>query len=135
MCKNTIFDDFQLFSTVSLKFWLRLPVAYFGAQKPDWTGPANTSSIPPHVLQKRHFREFVNALNGKYLLPSQMTFEDSLVPSYAATVWVAMINYIKECWDLMLSFNGGKLGKKKFYSIHATTPNCQSFCLDLDDVT
>jgi hypothetical protein len=91
--------------------------------------------IPPHVLQKRHFREFINALNGKYLPPSRTTFEDSLVPSYAAAVRVAIINHLKECWDLMLSFDGGKLGKKKFYSIHATTPNRQSFCLDLDDVT
>lgn len=91
--------------------------------------------IPPHVLQKRHFREFVNALNGKYQPPSRTTFEDSLVPSYAAAVRVAIINHLKECWDLMLSFDGGKLGKKKFYSIHATTPNRQSFCLDLDDVT
>ena len=57
------------------------------------------------------------------------------MPSYAATVWVAMINHLKKCWDLMLSFDGGKLGKKKFYSIHATTPNHQSFCLDLHDVT
>lgn len=91
--------------------------------------------IPPHVLQKRHFREFVNALNGKYKPPSRTTFEDSLVPSYAAAVRVSIINHLKECWDLMLSFDGGKLGKKKFYSIHATTPNRQSFCLDLDDVT
>jgi hypothetical protein len=91
--------------------------------------------IPPHVLQKRQFREFVNTLNGKYQPPSRTTFEDSLVPSYAAAVRVAIINHLKECWDLMLSFDGGKLGKKKFYSIHATTPNRQSFCLDLDDVT
>ena len=35
----------------------------------------------------------------------------------------------------MLSFDGGKLGKKIFYSVHVTTPNRQSFCLDLDDVT
>ena len=91
--------------------------------------------IPPHVLQKRHFRKFVNALNGKYTPPSRTTFEDSLVPSYAAAVRVAIINHLKESWDLMISFDGGKLGKKKFYSIHATTPNRQSFCLDLDDVT
>jgi hypothetical protein len=91
--------------------------------------------IPPHVLQKRHFREFVNALNGKYMPPSRTTFEDSLVPSYAAAIRVSIINHLKECWDLMLSFDGGKLVEKKFYSIHATTPNCQSFCLDLDDVT
>lgn len=91
--------------------------------------------IPPRVLQKRHFRDFVNALNGKYSPPSRSTFEDSLVPSYAAGVRVAIINHLKECWDLTLSFDGGKLGKKKFYSVHVTTPSRQSFCLDLDDVT
>ena len=52
MCKNTIFDCFWLFLTLSLKFQLQpvqtscnqlwLPVAYFGAQKLDQTGPANT---------------------------------------------------------------------------------------------
>ena len=57
------------------------------------------------------------------------------MPSYAAAVRVAIINHLKKCCDLMLSFDGGKLGKKKFYSVHATTPNHQSFCLDLDDVT
>lgn len=91
--------------------------------------------IPPRVLQKRHFRDFVSVLNGKYSPPSRSTFEDSLVPSYAAAVRVAIINHLKECRDLMFSFDGGKLRKKKFYSVHATTPNRQSFCLDLDDVT
>ena len=57
------------------------------------------------------------------------------MPSYAAAVRVAIINHLKDSWDLMISFNGGKLGKKKFYSIHATTPNHQSFCLDIDNVT
>lgn len=91
--------------------------------------------IPPHVLQKRQFQDFVTVLNGKYLLPSRTTFEDSLVPAYAAAVRVAIIDHLKESQDLMLSFDGGKLGKKKFYSIHATLPNRQSFCLELDDVT
>ena len=57
------------------------------------------------------------------------------MPTYASTIRLAIINNLKESRDLMLSFDGGKLGKKKFYSVHATTPNCQSFCLDLDDVT
>ena len=56
------------------------------------------------------------------------------MPLYAAAVRVAIINHLKECWDLMLSFDGGKLGKKKFYLVHATTPNRKYFCLDLDDV-
>ena len=91
--------------------------------------------VPPHVLQKKHFQHFVNVLNGKYLPPSRSTFEDNLVPTYASTIRLAIINHLKESRDLMLSFDGGKLGKKKFYSVHATTPNRQSFCLDLDDVT
>lgn len=91
--------------------------------------------IPPHVLQKKHFRHFVNVLNGKYLPPSWSAFEHNLVPTYAATLRLTIINHLKESRDLMLSFNGGKLGKNKFYSVHATTPNHQSFCLDLDDVT
>ena len=42
--------------------------------------------IPPHIIQKRHFRDFINALNGKYSPPSRSTFEDSLAPSYAAAI-------------------------------------------------
>lgn len=91
--------------------------------------------IPPHILQKPHFRDFVNILNGRYLPPSRTTFEDNLVPSYAAAIHVAIIEHLKKSRNLQLSFDGGKLGKKKFFSIHATTPNRQSFCLELDDVT
>jgi hypothetical protein len=91
--------------------------------------------VPPHVLQKKEFQHFVNILNGKYLPPSRTTFEDSLVPSYAAKIRIAIIDHLQKSRDLMLSFDGGKLGKSKFYSVHATTPNRQSFCLELDDVT
>jgi hypothetical protein len=91
--------------------------------------------IPPRVLEKKQFKHWVNLLNGNYLPPSRTTFEDSLVPRYAATLRVVVIDYLKTCRDLMLTFDGGKLGKKKFYSIHVTTPNRQSFCLELDDVS
>jgi hypothetical protein len=85
--------------------------------------------------RKGIFENLSMPLNEKYMPPSRTTFEDSLVPSYAAAIRVSIINHLKECWDLMLSFDGGKLGKKKFYSIHAMSPKRQSFCLDLDDVT
>ena len=76
----------------------------------------------------------MNILNGNYLPPSHTTFEDSLVPSYAAATQVTVINYLKMCRDLTITFDGGKLGKKKFFSVHATTVHHQSFCLELDDV-
>lgn len=92
--------------------------------------------IPPRVLEKKHFKNFINIISGgKYTGPSRTTFEDSLVPAYAAAIRVATINHLKDCRDIQITFDGGKLGKKKFYSVHATTPNRQSFCLELDDVT
>ena len=91
--------------------------------------------IPPRVLGSDEFKTFVNTLNGNYTPPSRTTFEDSLVPTHAAAIKLVMINYLKSCRDLMLTFDGGKLGKKKIFSIHATTVHRQSFCLELDDVS
>jgi len=68
------------------------------------------------------------------MLPSRSTFEDTLVPQYAAAVRVVIIEHLKGCRDLNISFDGGKLTKKKFFSIHVTTVGRQSFCLELDDV-
>jgi len=90
--------------------------------------------IPPHIIQHQKFKNFVGILNGNYLSPSHTAFENSLVPSYAAATRLTVINYLKTCQDLTLTFDGGKLGKKKFFSVHATTTHHQSFCLELDDV-
>lgn len=90
--------------------------------------------IPPRIIQHQKFKNFVGVLNGNYLPPSRTTFEDSLVPSYAAATRLTVINYLKTCRDLTLTFDGGKLGKKKFFSVHATTAHRQSFCLELNDV-
>jgi hypothetical protein len=91
--------------------------------------------VPPRILSAKEFKHFVNVLNGNYILPSRTQFEDSLVPSYAAAVKIVQMEYLKTCRDLMLTFDGGKLGKKKFFSVHATTVHRQSFCLELDDVS
>ncbi|KAI9510814.1 hypothetical protein F5148DRAFT_1274586 [Russula earlei] len=90
--------------------------------------------IPPHIIQHQKFKNLVNVLNGNYIPPSRTTFEDSLVPSYAATTQLTVINYLKKCRDMTLTFDGGKLGKKKFFSVHVTTTHRQSFCMELDDV-
>ncbi|KAG6874765.1 hypothetical protein C0992_006641, partial [Termitomyces sp. T32_za158] len=74
--------------------------------------------IAPRIIQHQKFHNFVNVLNQNYVPPSRTKFEDSLVPSYAAATQVTVIDYLKSCRDLMLSFDGGKLGKKKFFSIH-----------------
>ncbi len=90
--------------------------------------------IPPNVLSGPAFGRFVAAFKTKYSLPSRSKFEDALVPAYAATIRLAIQNHLKTCRNLNISFDGGKLVKKKFFSVHVTTPEYQSFCLELDDV-
>ncbi|KAI9432864.1 hypothetical protein F5148DRAFT_1278703 [Russula earlei] len=90
--------------------------------------------IPPRIIQHQKFKNLVNVLNGNYIPPSCTTFEDSLVPSYAAATQLTVINYLKKCRDMTLTFDGGKLGMKKFFSVHVTTAHRQSFCMELDDV-
>ncbi|KAI9448662.1 hypothetical protein F5148DRAFT_1278106 [Russula earlei] len=90
--------------------------------------------IPPHIIQHQKYKNLVNVLNGNYIPPSHTTFEDGLVPSYAAATQLTVINYLKKCRDMTLTFDGGKLGKKKFFSMHVTTTHHQSFCMELDDV-
>ncbi|KAJ7237403.1 hypothetical protein C8J57DRAFT_1568538 [Mycena rebaudengoi] len=88
--------------------------------------------IAPRNIGRAEFKNFVSALNANYNLISRTTFEDSLVPAYAANVRIAVI---KSCWFLTISGDGGKLKRKKFVSVNITTIHRQSFCVDLDDVS
>jgi hypothetical protein len=90
--------------------------------------------VAPWIVGSDEFKHFVNTLNGNYSLISRTTFEDSLVPAYAATVRIAILDYLKTCWFLSLGADSGKL-KKKFVSVTVTTVHRQSFCVDLDDVS
>ncbi|KAJ7937531.1 hypothetical protein B0H13DRAFT_1852504 [Mycena leptocephala] len=68
-------------------------------------------------------------------LVGRTTFEDTLIPAYAANVRIAVIDYVKTCWFLTISFDGSKLIKKKFISVTITTVHRQSFVVDLEDVS
>lgn len=91
--------------------------------------------IPPHIIAKKEFKAFTTSLNVYYQPPSRDQFNDRLVPSRAAAIRLSVLKYLKNCRNLMITFDGGKLLKKKFYSVHITTTNRQSFCLELDDST
>jgi hypothetical protein len=91
--------------------------------------------IAPRIIGREEFKHFVNTLNNNCNLVSRTKFEDTLVPAYAASVRLAVIQYLQTCRILTISGDGGKLTKKKFVSIHITTVHRQSFCVDLDDVS
>ncbi len=89
--------------------------------------------IPPRVIDREEFRDFVTSLNPGYVPPSRSHVEERLIVSYAANVRLLQIKYLQTQWDLQISFNGGKLRKLGFYSVHVTDSERNSFCLELDD--
>ncbi|KAJ7513225.1 ribonuclease H-like domain-containing protein [Mycena galericulata] len=92
--------------------------------------------VAPRIIGREEFKHLVNTLSqGNYNPVSRTTFEDALVPAYAANVRIAMKEYLCTCFFLTISFDGGNLARKKFISITITTPHRQSFCVDLDDVS
>ncbi|KAJ7712808.1 ribonuclease H-like domain-containing protein [Mycena metata] len=91
--------------------------------------------LAPRILGREEFIHLINTLNGNYSLVSRTTFEDRLVPVYAANVRIAVTDYLRTCRFFTISGDGGKLSKKKFISVHITSIHRQSFCVDLDDVS
>ncbi|KAJ7079037.1 hypothetical protein C8R43DRAFT_1092890 [Mycena crocata] len=90
--------------------------------------------IAPRIIGRDEFKHFCNTLNGNYSLVSRTSFEDALVPAYAANVRIAVLDYLRTCRYLTISSDGAKLQRKKFITIHITTIHRQSFCVDLDDI-
>jgi hypothetical protein len=92
--------------------------------------------IPPKVVDSREFKSFVSVLNTSYKPPSETTLRDNLIPDEAANINVAVIQYLKGCRNLTITFDGGKLRHSKgLYSVHVTTPERRTFCLALDDAS
>lgn len=91
--------------------------------------------LPPRLISLPAFARFLVAVKAKYQLPSRSKFEENLLPTQAAVVQVATLQHLQACHNLNISFDGGKLTRRKFYSVHVTTAERLSFCLELDDVS
>ncbi|KAG7085347.1 hypothetical protein E1B28_002913 [Marasmius oreades] len=93
------------------------------------------NGLPFKFIGSEEFRKFCAGLNGHYHVPSPTTFSDSLLPNTAARVLLKMLDYLREFHHLQISFDGGKLRRKGFYTVTVTTPHRQSFTIELDDGT
>jgi hypothetical protein len=92
--------------------------------------------IPPSVVDSREFKDFASVLNSNYIPPCETTISDRLVPTEAARIHCAVIEYLRKCRDLTITFDGGKLrGSKGLYSVHVSTPERRTFCMTLDDAS
>ncbi|KAF9442029.1 hypothetical protein P691DRAFT_849910 [Macrolepiota fuliginosa MF-IS2] len=91
--------------------------------------------LSPQILRSPLFKEYSRTLNSFYQPPSKSKFEYRLVPQWAAAIRVGVLEHLKQLKNLVITFDGGKLLKKKFYSVHVTTVDRKSYCLELDDST
>lgn len=89
--------------------------------------------IPPNVLSSTEFKEFCGAMNARYAVPSRSRLEESLIPLFAVQVRLSVMERLQRSRNLTISFDGGKLSKKKFFSVHVTEESRESVCLELDD--
>ncbi|KAK1223490.1 hypothetical protein PQX77_013648 [Marasmius sp. AFHP31] len=93
------------------------------------------NGLPVRLVGSSELKDFCYGLNGLYHLPSPTTFSDTLLPNVAAKVLLDMLKYLEGFYHLQISFDGGKLRRKGFYTVTVTTPHRQSFTLELDDGT
>ena len=90
--------------------------------------------VPPTVADANEFKEVMSALNPRYQPPSSSTLTSKLIPNEAAKLSIATKNYLSTCRHLTITFDGGKTRQPhSVYTIHVTTADRRTFCMDLDD--
>jgi hypothetical protein len=69
------------------------------------------------------FRAYSDKISrGRYLVPSASKIWDALIPRHSASICTVIHEHLKQCRDLTISFDGGKLVRQKFVSVHITKP-------------
>ena len=92
--------------------------------------------IPPTVVDSSEFKRYTSTLNSAYKPPSSTTLSQKLIPEEAAKILQGMIEFLKTCRNCTISFDGGKTRKPKgLYTIHITTADRHSFCVEIDDAS
>lgn len=96
------------------------------------------NGIPPRIVDSAEFKRYSAALNSNYQPPSATTLSEKLVTGEleAARIDCAIHEFLKGCRDLTITFDGGKARSQKgFYTVHITTADRRTFCMDLDDAS
>jgi hypothetical protein len=90
--------------------------------------------IPPYLVEIPKFKSLVATLNGRYQPPSASTLTTNLIPNELAKISITMKKFLTNSHHLTITFDGGKTRQPhSVYTIHVTTADRRTFCLDLDD--
>jgi hypothetical protein len=87
--------------------------------------------LVPNILDQPEWKEFMNVLNTDYHTSSSTMFVDNYIPKEATFVWAEQLIKLKTQENLTLTFDGTNTRKPhSIYTVHATTPSCETFFLD-----
>lgn len=87
--------------------------------------------LVPNILDQPEWKEFMNILNPDYHATSSTMFTDDYIPKEAAFVRAEKLTKLKAQENLTLTFDGTNTRKPhSIYTVHATTPSCDTFFLD-----
>jgi hypothetical protein len=93
------------------------------------------AGVPPSIVDSDHFKKLVGVLNPAYKPPSSSTLAEKLIPEEAAKILQGMIAFFKTCRNCTITFDGGKSKRNGLYTIHITTADRRSFCVEIDDAS
>lgn len=92
--------------------------------------------IPPKTVDADEFKFMISTLNSRYQPPSSSTLSSKLIPNEAAKLSLAAKQHLAKCHHLTITFDGGKTRQPhSVYTIHVTTGDRRTFCLDMDDAS
>src|SRR6266550_1855868 len=85
----------------------------------------------PTIVGSDEWKELMHVLNPRYHPSSVDMFIEKYIPQEAAFVRAKQIEKLQEEKNLTLTFDGTSIRKpQSFYTVHATTPNRESYLLD-----
>ncbi|KAK7041309.1 ribonuclease H-like domain-containing protein [Favolaschia claudopus] len=87
--------------------------------------------LVPNLLDSDEWKELMGLLNPNYHPTGATVFTQKLIPQEAVFVREKQIKLLRECDNLVLTFDGTSTrNPASIYTAHATTPDRRSFFLD-----
>ncbi|KIJ23610.1 hypothetical protein M422DRAFT_275773 [Sphaerobolus stellatus SS14] len=90
----------------------------------------------PRLMDSSTWKDYVHFLNQNAPAISSDVMRDCLIPSYSGKIRNKQVKIIQGHCNNTMTFDGGSTRKKQsVYTVHATTPDCQVYCISGEDDT
>lgn len=94
------------------------------------------TDVPPLIVDYKQWKDMFAIANSAYCPTSSSTFINSYIPAEAGHVHSLSIEYLKTCFHLTISYDGGTTKfPQSVYTIHFMTLEGQSFLIEGNNPT